>query len=221
MLSSNGKGLIAGKTPTLYLVRHGDTAYNSGHTSPERFRSHIDVPLSEQGHKEAEDLAKKLSKYPISCVYSSDLQRASDTAEAIADACKCDHETDDRLRPWDLGKLAGTPVKEGIKTLDEYSKTPDKPLPGGESLNDFKEDYLDALDDIMDEAEENNEQYAVVTHSRDLQMTKASAAAAGGFSNHNIDLKAFNDYADEVHTGDILKVQYSKGQWKIIGQEKG
>lgn len=138
--SSKKQGLISANTPTVYLVRHGDTDYNSGHTSPEKFRSHLDVPLSAEGRKEAKELAKKFSDKDIEAIYSSDLSRAYDTAEALAEETGAEHFEDERLRPWDLGELAGTPVEKGIKTLNQYAKTPDKPLPGGESLNDFREE---------------------------------------------------------------------------------
>jgi len=222
--SSKQRSVLAkqdSNVPTVYMVRHGDTDLNSGHTSPEKFRSHIDVPLSAEGRKEGQELANKLCGYNIDCIYSSDLSRAADTAQMIADKCGIKVVEDERLRPWDLGKLAGTNVKEGIKILDQYVKTPEKPLPGGESFNDFREEFLTALDEILAKTAKENDRCVVVSHTRDLQLTKADAAVPGGFSNHDVDLNVFEDYSNEVGTGDILVLQYKNNEWKIIDQEVG
>jgi broad specificity phosphatase PhoE len=204
------------------MVRHGDTALNSGHTSPEKFRGHKDVKLSPEGIEEGEETAKKLSVYPIRCVYSSDLSRAADTAQMIADEQDdCEVETDERLRPWDLGKITGTPVKEGIPVLKKYAQTPTIPIPGGEALNTFKERYLTCLDEIMEEVQEEGGMVAVVTHTRDMQITKASYAAPGKFNNHNIDIKVFEDYSDELSTGEFMRIELKNGEWVLNKKEGG
>jgi len=207
--------------PTVYLVRHGDTAMNSGHTSPEKFRSHIDVPLSAEGVQEGKDLANKLCPMGVDRIYSSDLQRAEDTAKSIAKVCEAKVTTDKRLRPWDLGQLAGTPVKQGIAVINKYVKTPKVPMPGGESFDDFREDFLDVLDEIFAETAKEGGHTVVVTHTRDLQLTKASEAVPGGFSNHDISVDVFEDYSDEVGTGDIMVVEFQNGKWDITDQEEG
>lgn len=203
------------------MVRHGDTALNSGHTSPEKFRGHADVPLSAEGRAEGKALAKKLcGTDEIDCVYSSDLSRASDVGQMIADQCDCELITDKNLRPWDLGSLTGTPVKEGIPKIKQYANTPTVPLPGGESFNSFKEKVLTALDGIFDEAIEEKETYVVVTHTRDLQLLKGSYTAPGGLSNHNIDIKTFDDYSNELSTGEYIKLEFTGKEWKMIKEPK-
>jgi len=62
----------------LYLVRHGQTEYN------ELFLyQHDNVELSDLGVRQAEILAKRLSKIPIDLIYSSTLKRAKDTTKII------------------------------------------------------------------------------------------------------------------------------------------
>jgi alpha-ribazole phosphatase len=64
----------------IILVRHGLTVWNH----ELRYQGHADVPLAEEGHRQAEKLAKRLAKENLSAVYASDLGRASQTAQAVA-----------------------------------------------------------------------------------------------------------------------------------------
>lgn len=66
-------------TQRLWLVRHGNTQWNSTH----RFCGHSDIPLSPNGHMQARWLARRLRDKPIRAIYSSDLSRARATAKTI------------------------------------------------------------------------------------------------------------------------------------------
>ncbi|CAL1380577.1 unnamed protein product [Linum trigynum] len=63
----------------------GETEWNADR----RIQGHVDIDLNEVGRQQQAALvADRLSKEPeISAVYSSDLKRAFDTAQAIADRC--------------------------------------------------------------------------------------------------------------------------------------
>ena len=61
------------------IVRHGETSWNI----QKRFQGKTDIGLSENGLKQAEMLAKKLSKEKIDAIYTSRLKRAVKTAEKI------------------------------------------------------------------------------------------------------------------------------------------
>ncbi len=64
----------------LWLVRHGATLWNS----ERRFCGHSDIALSAQGYVQAQWLTQFLHDVPIGTIYSSDLLRARQTAEMIA-----------------------------------------------------------------------------------------------------------------------------------------
>ena len=64
----------------LFLVRHGQTQWNAGG----RFQGHTDVPLSEEGLRQAEQLAAHFPAERLDAVYTSDLSRASCTAQCVA-----------------------------------------------------------------------------------------------------------------------------------------
>ena len=66
----------------LLLIRHGETAWNR----VRRMQGHIDIPLNEVGQRQAQALGDALSVVPVQAVYASDLQRARDTAQAVANS---------------------------------------------------------------------------------------------------------------------------------------
>jgi broad specificity phosphatase PhoE len=78
------------RSVVIYIIRHASTALNGESGGDDKIRGWMDVPLSREGKREAEDLAWRLRKSGIDTVFSSDLIRAEDTARAIADACDCE-----------------------------------------------------------------------------------------------------------------------------------
>ena len=63
----------------IILVRHGSTNW----TKEGRYQGSTDIPLSEEGIKQAKKLAKRLKKEKIDVAYTSKLKRAIDTAKEI------------------------------------------------------------------------------------------------------------------------------------------
>lgn len=67
--------------PEIILVRHGDTKW----TERGLLHGHRDIPLSEQGIRQARLAAHSLSSIPLKAIISSPLQRAMQTATIIAE----------------------------------------------------------------------------------------------------------------------------------------
>ncbi len=63
----------------LYLIRHGQTDWNMS----TRFQGQADIPLNETGHKQGAELGRYFARRTIDRIYTSDLQRAQETAAYI------------------------------------------------------------------------------------------------------------------------------------------
>lgn len=175
-----------------FLIRHGSTGMND-HTdqSADRIRAWKDIPLDDNGRKEAYRLAVALMDSGIDCLYCSDLGRAKDTAKIIADGIGADVEPLKELRPWDLGKFAGRTTTDALPEIAVYaSQTPDERVPGGESFNEFRERAFEGLRISL--AEDRSDVVGIVTHHRVERLIHAWEAA--GFpEDHSLDIGTFLD----------------------------
>src|SRR3954471_7990952 len=65
---------------TILLARHGETDWNL----QRRVQGHSDTPLNETGRAQALALAETLDGAELDAIYASDLERAYDTAQFVA-----------------------------------------------------------------------------------------------------------------------------------------
>ena len=151
-------------TNTIYLVRHGQTNWNIlGKT-----QGHGNSDLTEKGIDQAKDLADAMVKYPIDYIYSSDLGRAVQTAEIIADKFDKEVIATPSLREMGFGEWEGLLIKEiQEKYGDVYKTWRNEPhlaeIPGGETLHIIKErtdKFLKELNEKYD-----GKHIVLVTHS--------------------------------------------------------
>ena len=134
----------------IILIRHGETAFNASET----FRGRADVPLNENGLKQAQLLGEYLRDEKIDAVYSGPLQRAVKTAEAIAGHQGLSVIVVDNLNDIDCGSWEGLTLKEVKEKYSElYQDWLDTPeqvkLPGGESLDDVRNRALPFMQDAV------------------------------------------------------------------------
>ena len=87
----------------IILIRHGETEWNH----LRRIQGQIDIPLNEVGRRQAQAVAGCLAGRRVAAVYTSDLKRASQTADAIAAACGLVAQPDRRLRERHYGQFEG------------------------------------------------------------------------------------------------------------------
>jgi broad specificity phosphatase PhoE len=92
----------------LLLIRHGVTAYNL----EARMQGQQDIPLSPSGERQAAAIAAALAQEPIDAIYTSDLRRAWQTADAIAAYHQCPVITWSELREVALGRFEGHTLQE-------------------------------------------------------------------------------------------------------------
>ena len=123
---------------TYYLVRHGQTLWNT----QGRTQGHGNSPLTELGKIQAINLARHLKEYPIDLIYCSDLGRAIETADIIGVELGLDVNPTPALREMGFGEGMPIPkIKEKYpELLHLWRNQPDKAkMPGGETLHIVKE----------------------------------------------------------------------------------
>ena len=92
---------------TLLLVRHGETDWNRDG----RWQGGSDTSLNDLGREQACSLAAELDG-DIAAVYSSDLARARETAEIVAETLGLEVQVDARLRERGFGSWEGLTTPE-------------------------------------------------------------------------------------------------------------
>ncbi len=171
-------------TTTLYLVRHGETDYNRQRIVQGRG---IDAPLNATGRRQAEALARRFAQIPLDALYSSPLQRAAATAEAI----RCYHPQVPFYLMKDLeemgwGTLEGKPYAPPYAEQIDYAYARWQAgeygyrIPGGESILDVQQRALRALEQILEA--QAGRTVLVVTHGRWLRILLASILPAYGLA---------------------------------------
>lgn len=109
----------------LLLVRHGQTTWNVERRVQ---GARPDVPLTELGRKQAEAAAEALAHEPVTAVWSSDLERALDTAAPIAARHGIDVHATALLREQALGEMEGKLSSELVA----------QPVPEGEHIAEVR-----------------------------------------------------------------------------------
>jgi probable phosphoglycerate mutase len=153
----------------LLFIRHGETDWNR----QQRFQGQIDVPLNEAGRQQAARLATRLGGDPHEGFFSSDLQRARQTAAPLAVAWGRPTVDLPGLREQHFGVLEGLDVPT-IKARhpDLWARwlehEGDFALPGGESLQQFHRRVLDTVRTLAEA--HAGARLAVMTHGGVLDM---------------------------------------------------
>ncbi len=129
----------ADQQPTRVLaIRHGETAWNV----EGRIQGQLDVPLNETGRWQVHRLALAVAEEEIAAIYSSDLLRAFETAQAVARGSGDAIVTDTGLRERGFGTFEGMSYAEINARWPEMGerwrrRDPTFGAPGGETLNAF------------------------------------------------------------------------------------
>jgi len=124
----------------IIAIRHGETAWNVD----SRIQGHLDIPLNDVGRAQAARAAAALADESVQAVYSSDLLRAYETAQAIGDILALPVQIDKGLREREFGVFQGRTFAEIEAEAPELAmrwrkREPDFSPEGGESLNVFRD----------------------------------------------------------------------------------
>lgn len=108
----------------VYLLRHGETAYNA---DGNRYCGRTDIELTGKGIRQAEEVRDRLKRIHLDAVYSSPLIRAHRTAEIATGWTNV--QTDTRLIEVDFGswekKTREEFVAEDPQSWDAWSRDPE------------------------------------------------------------------------------------------------
>ncbi|MBN1249947.1 MAG: alpha-ribazole phosphatase [Anaerolineae bacterium] len=153
----------------LLLVRHGETDWNASG----RYQGQMDIPLNAAGLEQAGILAERLRSYPIHAIYASDLDRAWQTARAVAKAQGLEPRREPRLRELSFGDWQGLTYQQ-IGELDPEAlaawnrdRVSCRP-PGGESLGAMAARVDDLLDEIRQIYQDGT--VALVSHGGTIRI---------------------------------------------------
>lgn len=194
--------------PTKFcLVRHGETAWNV----EGRLQGQLDVPLNELGRAQARALAARLAAQRFDALYSSDLSRTIETAEAVAALLGLRVEPAADLRERFFGAFQGLTRAEAEARFPlDYTRfaarDPDHRFPGdAESLRGFSTRVASALDDLADRR--RGATLLVVTHGGVLDIVHRMTTGAALETKRNFTL--YNTALNWVERRD--------GQWTLLG----
>jgi probable phosphoglycerate mutase len=157
---------------TIYLVRHGITEW-TGH----RIIGNIPgVHLNEFGLSQAEYVANYLCQFPLQAIFSSPMERATETARPLAILLRISVKTIDFLREVNFGELQG--LGEELASLDVWQQFLTHPatvhFPKGESVADAQQRIVAGLDALAVQYGPNA-QIACFAHCEILRLAVAFA----------------------------------------------
>ncbi|KAL3646252.1 hypothetical protein CASFOL_011432 [Castilleja foliolosa] len=210
---------VGPKYAEIIVIRHGKTEWNDHH----RIQGQLDVDLNDVGRQQAFAVAERLSREEpkISAVYSSDLIRASDTAEVIARSCGVLEVIKDRdLRERHLGDLQGVLFHEAAQINPQAHKAfvaslSDLEIPGGgESFFQLYDRCTLALQRIA--KKHRGDRVVVVSHGATIEALLTRANPSEDFRG-----KILNACVNVFHLSeDHLEKYWSIQSWGDVSHLK-
>lgn len=189
----------------IIALRHGETDWNAA----SRVQGHTDIALNARGREQARLAAQALADEAIDAVYSSDLQRAWQTAEIIAAPHGLQVQRDAALRERCFGQFEGHSFVELQPLHPELCarwrrRDPDFAAPGGETLREFAARAQHALLRIA--ARHPGQLIVVVAHGGVLDAFYRAATGQ--------ELQAPRSF--ELRNAALNRLLYAQGQLTLV-----
>lgn len=132
------------------------------------------VHLNQEGHTQAQSLARRLADIPLAALYSSPLERAMETAEPLAASHGLEIQICPDLGETRFGRWEGRTLDE-LEKEDLWSVVQAYPssarFPEGESIREVQARLVAALDAIRDA--HPGQMVAAVSHADPIKMASA------------------------------------------------
>jgi broad specificity phosphatase PhoE len=134
----------------ILLARHGQTDFNA---PPVRIQGQLDPPLNDTGRAQARELAEQVAGEGLAALYTSDMLRARQTAEIVAERVGLEPVVEPRVRECDWGSWQGMLVDDIAREQPELWQAwlaagDSFRFPGGESLAEHTDRTAAALEDV-------------------------------------------------------------------------
>ena len=194
-----------------------------------RIRGSADVPLNSQGIQEAMQRGQQFKiKGGLDAIITSPLQRAKNTAAAIANESNAKLQVSDNAMPWKLGMFEGERVEDVRHFIAKLAVDhPDDKVPGrsdhstadGESFNDFKQRFIGKLlaPLMQAHAQDPTSKVGILTHLRDVLAAKSwiehGARRDLQFDHHDINYETKTD--KEEKPGSVFRIHPDGDKWKF------
>jgi broad specificity phosphatase PhoE len=146
----------------IVLARHGETEWSRDG----RHTGRTDIPLTETGRRQAEQLGAALAEWSFERVLSSPLERALETCQLAGPGEAC--QTSDDLLEWDYGEYEGITTPEIRKSRPDWYLWRDG-CPGGER----PEDVGRRVDRVIAAIEDAEGDVALFAHGHVLRVLAA------------------------------------------------
>ncbi len=156
-------------TTRICFIRHGETDWNVA----KRIQGHTDIPLNETGRAQALAMAFNAAHQRFHAIYSSDLKRTMETAQALAQREDQVVKLLPQLRERHYGVFQGITAAEGaVRYPQAYAHYVARDLEydfeNGESLSGFAERVADGIDWLL--RHHSGQTIAAVSHSGVLDV---------------------------------------------------
>jgi len=183
----------------LYIIRHGETAYNKlGRIQGQS----CDSNLTELGIKQAELVGEKIKDIHFDFIYTSDLKRAETTAEIIVNSANLQTKITPSklLRERNFGDIEGLNAEEIEKkyplSMSEFRVSTTTPPPNGESLQDMLS-RLKKFYSVIKKQHIDDNNILIITHGGAIRMLILAILNLGleyhkNFSFNNASLTIFH-----------------------------
>jgi alpha-ribazole phosphatase len=167
---------LRGFMTRLLLIRHGQTDYNLNR----RYCGFSNPPLNTSGVLQVKSLVKQLKDFDLVAVYSSDLLRATQTAEIVFP--KHEIKTMRDFRELNFGIFEGLNYSEIMKRYpglyQDWIRDPSNVLlPDGEEFGEFGKRVSSGLSSII--SLHRNKTIALVTHGGPIRLILCKAGGYG------------------------------------------
>ncbi len=156
----------------ILLARHGQSDWNASR----RWQGHADRPLTELGREQSRALAARLAHIELDAVCSSDLQRAAETAAAVAEDQGLDVVELPELREVDVGSWSGLTRDDAETRFPAGFARWREGYPGWEDGESYEQMTARVLDAVFRLARDHEGgRVLIVSHGGPIRAIHASA----------------------------------------------